>query len=405
MRLSRLLHSANLPALLAAALVSISMLAIAPAQVHAVSADPVVDPALRACINETIGDDSASPVNLEELQTLRSLTCESEQIVSLEGLELAHSLTELLLTGESSQQDCDAQEAINLYPIAKLSSLQVVELSCLGVQDLSALSNISSLTDLSLPGNQITDISTLTGLTSLVSLSLIDNAVSDLAPLSTLTSLETLSLGGNQVSDASPLATLDQLRFLSLTRNQLADIQPLAGNYALEDLLLSNNNITDIGPLAGLTNLQTLQIASNQLTDISPLKSLKHLRFLDANDQEIELPHARVGQVLPIEIRGIQGNLIAPENDDSIHTDETSITPQKSGSLEVYWGESTVRGLFGASFSGAITVEVAPPSQVWKWIGIGSAVTALIAAFVWLRLLARKRDRAFAQVSADKSGL
>lgn len=389
----------------AATISGLAAISIFPAQILSSDVGVVTDPVLRECINETLGSPSGSPIRADELTELRSLTCESQKLSSLNGLEFAHSLRELSLLGEDTRRHCGNRPGIDLEPLSGLTQLQVLELDCLGLRDISALAKLTKITELSLFGNPISDVSPLAGLTTLSDLSLIGAEVADLSPISSLTSLKYLIVDSNLVTDVSPLSTLKQLIFLSLSNNQISDLEPLSSLTALENLYLSGNGITDISPLASLGSLQTLDIAGNQVTDISALSSLQALRYLDANDQEIELPPARIGDELPIEIRGLTGDLISPETNEFAQADEQSITPQKHGRVGAHWQEATMQGLYGKSFTGTVWVEVAAPSPVWKWLGIGSVAAALFAGILWLRWLAQKRDRAFVQAAAQKSGL
>ena len=388
----------------AATITSLAALSILGAQIPASDAGAVTDPVLRECINETLGNPSGTPVRSDELKELRSLTCESQNLSSLDGLEFAHSLRELSLPVEDTRIHCGDRKGIDLEPLSGLTQLEVLKLECLGLRDISTLANLTRLTKLSLFGNPVSDVSPLADLTALSNLSLINAEVTDLSPLSNLSSLKFLSVDSNLVTDTSPLSALKQLIFLSLSNTQISDLEPLSRLYAIETLSLSRNLITDISPLARLGSLQTLDFSGNQVTDISPLLPLQNLSSLDANDQEIELPPARIGDQLPIEIRGLQGTLISPDTDQYVQADEQNITPQKHGRVGASWQESTMHGLFGKSFSGTVWVEVAAPSPVWKWLGIGSIVAVLLAGIFWLRLLAHKRDRALAQALAQESG-
>ena len=99
----------------------------------------------------------------------------------------------------------------------------------------------------------------LARLTSLQSLDLRGCELSDISPLAGLTSLQSLNLNYcNQLSDISPLAGLTSLRELILSEcPQLSDLTPLARLTSLQELDLTCcwGFSGDLTPLAGLTSL------------------------------------------------------------------------------------------------------------------------------------------------------
>ena len=112
--------------------------------------------------------------------------------------------------------------------------------------------------------------------------------IRDLSGLETATKLEYLSLSENGISDISDLASLTALQDLGLSKNSVTDISALAGLTALQNLWLDHNNISDISMLSGLLALKHLYLAGNNITDISPLTKLPALTHLELGTQRLD---------------------------------------------------------------------------------------------------------------------
>lgn len=103
------------------------------------------------------------------------------------------------------------------------TSLKSLDLSGLGLTDISAIKDMKALTYLKLDDNSISDISALSGLTSLKSLYISNNNISDASAVKNLKSLTNLSLYNNNVSDISPFMGLSSLYSLDLRENSVSD--------------------------------------------------------------------------------------------------------------------------------------------------------------------------------------
>ena len=197
------------------------------------------------------------------------------------------------------------EESLVLGRVAKVSGGRAtrINLSDLGLIDITPLAGLTALQWLSLARNQLADISPLAGLTALRELSLNHNQLTDITPLGGLTALQWLHLNHNQLTDITPLAGLAALESLQLAHNQLTDITPLAGLAGLGWLHLNHNQLTDITPLTGFPALGWLYLNNNQLTDISPLAGLTALGWLFLTDNP--LTDSSRGIVETIKSRGV----------------------------------------------------------------------------------------------------
>ena len=162
----------------------------------------IFDPNLRTEIEKALGKTLGSPITIDEMATLTSLTARWDDIKDLTGLEFATNLTSL-----------------NLY------SNDII--------DISPLAELTNLTSLNLQYNDITDISSLAGLTNLETLDLEDNEIIDIASLADLTNLTLLDLRDNRIWNISALKDLTSLESLFLVNNLILDLSPLVANTGL----------------------------------------------------------------------------------------------------------------------------------------------------------------------------
>ena len=158
---------------------------------------------------------------------------------------------------------------ISLGGVTFKASATELNLSDMGLYDISALSACKSLVKLDLSNNYISDITALMDIPSLQWLDISDNSVSDLRPLMGMSSLENVYAGSNGVSSTVPLGSLTSLRELYLGNNPIYDYSGLSKLRMLETLDLENTDLTDddLTALSNLTNLRLLQVRDNpQLT-------------------------------------------------------------------------------------------------------------------------------------------
>ena len=154
---------------------------------------------LYLCGNGDIG--SLEP--LYGLDGLVTLDIRGREIKSGEYDELAAALPGCnILTDEPVEE----VKEISLGGVTFTSDVTELDLSGLGLTDISALAECAALTALDVSGNALTDISVAASLPNLRSLDFSDNAVSSVSPLLALTQLETLRLANNSVANIAALS-------------------------------------------------------------------------------------------------------------------------------------------------------------------------------------------------------
>jgi hypothetical protein len=132
---------------------------------------------------------------------------------------------------------------------------------------LGSVTFTSDVTELDLSGLGITDISILSECKNLVKLDLRDNNITDITPLKDLLELNWLCIWNNKVSDIRPLMGLTKLAYLDADSNNIADISAVSFLTNMEELWLSNNKLKSISPLTKLPKLRRLGLKGVGLTD------------------------------------------------------------------------------------------------------------------------------------------
>jgi internalin A len=216
-----------------------------------------------------------APIFEEDALTLTALSCEGDNITSLEGIEAFSNLQSIDFGYKGTSID-------NLTPLAALGKLTRVNISRSNITDISPLAALR-LVHLDLSDNHITDLTPLAGITTLSTLVLYHQGpdyISDVSPLDNLTGLTLLDLEANRITDISPLRNMKHLRYLHLKDNRLTSIEPLTGLERLELVNLSLNALTDLTPLSSSTGITTLYADANRISSldfISALASITHI--------------------------------------------------------------------------------------------------------------------------------
>ena len=141
-------------------------------------------------------------------------------------------------------------------------------------------------TELNLSNMGISDISALRACKGLKKLDITGNSVSDLTPLMDLPALEWLNIKDNTVTDLRPLMGLGHLRYLNAEGNGITGTAAFSSMPSLSELYLAFNQLGDLSGLAGLKSIRILGLESTGLTDeklpqLYPLDSLDTLRIYD----------------------------------------------------------------------------------------------------------------------------
>lgn len=195
---------------------------------------------------------------LSGLPKLRTLYLDSNPIIDLTPLTYMPNLTSLSIKGIgiTDKQLATLSKAL---PNCAIHSEEAEE----EIQDISfgGMTFKSDVTELNLSGMGIWDISALAGCSELVK----------------------LNLSGNYITDLTPLMNIPNLKWLDISDNQVSDIKPLMGMSALRSLNAANNNISNTSSLTVMTKLTELNLDGNPIRDFSGFRKLRGLNYLSLN--------------------------------------------------------------------------------------------------------------------------
>ena len=247
--------------------------------------------------NTALGDGVLNDVI--KLYSLTSLTLSGDSLTDITPLASLGGLVFLDLSNNSVSDlrpIGNLRELKTLYldnnpitdfsPLYGLPQLEMLSIRGIGITDeqLHALSEAlpsckihSETADET--ASEVT-VGTLSFRTDATELDLSNMGIEDLSPLTVCKGLKKLDITGNNVSDLTPLMDLTELEWLSFKDNVVTDLRPLMGMRSLHYINAEGNGITGTAALATLTDLNELYLAFNQMEDLSGLHSLVNLRRL-----------------------------------------------------------------------------------------------------------------------------
>lgn len=221
---------------------------------------------------------------LAQLTNLRTLYLDNNPIADLQPLTQLVNLTTLSIKG-ISLSETQLERLVNALPNCAIHSetteeelqdisfggvtfkadVTELDLSGMGLQNISALANCKNLQKLNLSGNTISDLSPLMDIPTLQWLDVSNNYISDLRPLMGISSLRFLNASGNYFSTTVPLGNITGLTELHLSDTMISDFSGLRKLKSLQTLGLNNCNLTNdaLLSLSELTGLRSLQIENN----------------------------------------------------------------------------------------------------------------------------------------------
>lgn len=164
--------------------------------------------------------------------------------VKVDGFAALASCTRLSRLSLCSFETKDESLAF-LGGLPRLSELSIYDGNTTDPEPIAALTGLRELSFQPKGGDAaaVADVAFVARLASLETLDLGQQPVKDLAPLASLVGLRELNLFGCPVSDLSPLATLKRLERLDLRETEVHDLSPLAG-LPLESLNLEGLSLS-----------------------------------------------------------------------------------------------------------------------------------------------------------------
>ena len=233
------------------------------------------------------------------LYSLTSLTLSGENLANISPLSSLGGLVFLDLSDNSIsdlQPLASLRELKTLYldnnpitdftPLFSLPQLEMLSIRGIGIteEQLRALSEalpncVIHSENAAETVSEVT-VGTLSFRTDAEELNLSGMGISDLTPLTACKGLKKLNVTGNSISDLTPLMDLPALEWLCIKDNLITDLRPLMGLTSLQYINAEGNGITGTAAISTLSNLSELYLAFNPISDLSGLKSLGNLRVL-----------------------------------------------------------------------------------------------------------------------------
>lgn len=199
---------------------------------------------------------------LYSLSNLKSLSIKGIELTESQLSELSKALPACAVHSEKAQQE---MQDISFGGVTFSANVTDLDLSDMGIWDISALSGCQYITHLNLSGNNVSDLSPLMNLPYLQWLDISNNSVSDLRPLMGISTLYFLNAAGNAVNSTSALTMMTGLGTLYLDGNPIRDFSGLRKLKNLTTLGLAQTGLSDqdVGYLQGLQSLGTLNVTDN----------------------------------------------------------------------------------------------------------------------------------------------
>jgi len=309
----------------------------------------IADEGLRGAINLQLGRafDDASPISIASLADETDLDASGYFITDLSGLECWNSLEWLDISN-------NPLNSAALAPLSTLNRLVELDLDCVDVASLGALSNHPTVRWLSASaydcGRQLEDASAVGSLAQLEYLDLSGHDLTSVAFLASLKALRSLRLSGNQLADLSALDEMSGVWGLDLGSNSLNDLDGVAGMVSLQSLGVPDNELSSLAPISALTQLVLVNAAGNQLSTLPDLSGLPNLHDLVADMNELtsverlanltQLSHASVASneletLDPLLDGSFRGTLVISDNPLPCSSEGTSIATLRSRGVQI----------------------------------------------------------------------
>ena len=239
---------------------------------------------------------------LEHAVNLRNLNLSNNFIEDITPLEKLVELEDLNLTNNKIKDPKSIAKLTKLRQLVlrknlmnNLDFLNDLKVESLDISMNSVLKDyipnnlkLENLRSLNISGIGLDNISFLKNAGKLESLVAEENAIKDLTPLAELKSLRTLYLDRNNISDITALKNLASLEELLLYKNNIENVDALKDKKYLYRLMLNDNlGLKNIDALKDVPNISSIDISNTLVTDISSLKDAKYLYYIALKNTKI----------------------------------------------------------------------------------------------------------------------
>ena len=272
------------------------------------------------------GDGKITAYDMAQIITLNisnEYDWETEDKVSLKGLEYCTSLKELIINREtmrhsaiSNLQDLekieirniDSEEEYNaIINIPNLKKLEIygVDFSRYNLYDLQ-----EGLEELNIIFGKLPSIYNIGRFSNLQKLDITgiwndeNEVIQGLENINNLPNLKTLSLQSNQLTNLDFIRNNHTITELDLGNNEITDIEFLRDNQTIEELSLYYNHVVDISIIPTMTSLKIINLTGNHITDLSVLEQSELLENVWGFSQSFTFDNivVKVGDTFEIEV-------------------------------------------------------------------------------------------------------
>lgn len=239
---------------------------------------------------------------LEHATNLRTLNLSNNFIEDLKPLEKLTNLEDLNLTNNKIKDPTSIGKLTKLRQLVlrknlmnNLDFVNSLNLESLDISMNAVLKDyipnnlkIDNLRSLNISGIGLDNISFLENAKKLESLVAEENSIKDITPLADLKKLRSLYLDRNDIRYIDAVRELDSLEELLLYKNNVEDISPLENKQYLHRLMINDNlGLRDISVLKTVPHLASLDISNTAVSDISPLDDLKYIYYVAVKNTKI----------------------------------------------------------------------------------------------------------------------
>ena len=281
---------------------------------------------------QTLWTGSPGPVDISalgSLTTLQDLRLDVPNVADVTPLRSLTGLTKLYLNAGKA----------DLSVLGPMRQLQELTLSpAAGSRHAkAALAGKPDLTDLVMSNVPLSSLDLLASSTKLHRLTVYTAGLRDVSALKAMPELTSVTLSGVKKASFKPLKKLPKLDDLTVFQSRLGKLSQFRGFPALTSLNLSENKLTSLKGFKAPTTLTYLNLSVNRLANIDRLTC--GLR-IDAFQQSVPLPKARVGRPYKLPLVGITGQTIDLGTSPSWTASGTKITYEEAGTFEVPFSAS-----------------------------------------------------------------
>ena len=273
---------------------------------------------LEKYVCDALGKKPGSTLYDRDLEKLTKLTILGDgefELENLDDLKYCVNLETLQLSGVG---------LVDISAVANMPALRTLDLNTNNIVDISALANCPALTFVNLASNKIQDVSALYDLIFIQELDLSINSIANYnaatgkgisSEIQKLSNMTKLNLTSNKISDVSIFSNMPNLAILYLGSNNIVDVAPLENMDALEEYNLQRNDISVLTDLGEMPKLNRLTLSNNLISDLSFMKAYPWVGYLsiDGNPGISTLESLRESTgLMAINITGTQVQDLSP---------------------------------------------------------------------------------------------